>query len=129
MHKSVLTFGLLLLVIGFTSCRKTLNPVSSDEMSFMVRLPSVSIARFEVRCVTDDIYLDQVIIQSPSAEYYTIDFDHVSYARDEAFLVGNYPSEDGTWLITFAGIRVITDAEFRKTVPYEMYLGIDDNEE
>lgn len=95
----------------------------------MVRLPSVSIARFEVRCVTDDIYLDQVIIQSPSAEYYTIDFDHVSYARDEAFLVGNYPSEDGTWLITFAGIRVITDAEFQKTVPYEMYLGIDDNEE
>jgi len=129
MYKSVLTFGLLLLVVGFTSCRKTLNPASGDEISFLVRLPSLSIARFEVRCVTDDINLDQVIIQSPSSEYYTIDFNHVSYARDEAFLVGNYQSEDGTWLITFVGTRAITDTEFQKIVPYEMYLGIDDNEE
>ncbi len=111
------------------SCRKTLNPSDTDEISFLLRLPSIAQARFEARCVSEDVFLDQVKIQSPSSSYITEEFEHHRYAKDEVFLFGNGEAEDGLWLITFIGTSAITNEEFRLIVPYEMVIAVDDNDE
>ena len=125
-----LLLGLLLPVLFLTtSCGKTLDPSDTDGISFLLRLPSIAQARFEARCVSEDVFLDQVKIQSPSSSYVTEEFEHQRYAKDEVFLFGNGVAEDGLWLITFIGTSAITNEEFRLIVPYEMFIaGDDDNE-
>jgi hypothetical protein len=112
-----------------TSCKRTLELSNEDGISFIVRLPSIAIAQFEARCVTEGIFLDQVKIQSPSSIYITEEFNHQRYARDEVFFVGNNEAEDGLWLITFIGTSAITNQEFHQIVPYEMVIAVDDNDE
>ena len=129
MNRALLfAFGLFVL-IGSTSCRKTIEPSDTDGISFLVRLPSIAQARFEARCVSEDVFLDQVTIQSPNASSITEEFSHQRFAKDEVFLVGNNEAEDGLWLITFVGTSAITNEEFHKIVPYEMMIAVDDNDE
>ncbi len=127
MSKSFLSIFILAVLILATSCRKTLKPPDDDRISFIVRLPSISQARFEARCVTEDILLDQVIIQSPSAGIFTEEFYHQGIAKDEIFLFGNQEAEDGLWLITFIGVSSITNYDFHQIVPYEMLISGDDD--
>ena len=123
--KRVLVLVLFISVLIFTnSCRKTIEP--SDGMSFLLRLPSTAQARFEASCSTEDIFLDEVKIQSPSSSYITEEFGHQGFAKDEVFLFGNGEAEDGLWLITFIGTSAITNEYFRQIVPYEMFIAGDD---
>jgi hypothetical protein len=128
--KRILVLVLFLSVLFLAnSCRKTIDPSDTDGISFLLRLPSIAQARFEARCVSEDIFLDQVKIQSPSSSYITEEFEHQRYAKDEPFLFGNGAAEDGLWLITFVGSSAITNKEFRLTVPYEMLITADENDE
>ena len=126
--KRVLVSVLFLSVLLFAnSCRKTIEP--SDGISFLLRLPSTAQARFEAQCSTEDIFLDEVKIQSPNSSYVTVEFEHQRYAKDEVFLFGSSEAEDGLWLITFIGTSAITNEEFRIIVPYEMLIAGDDSNE
>lgn len=126
MNKVLLSLFLLFFLT--TSCRKTLDPINGDgKISFFIRLPSLTIARFEAKCNTEDIYLDQVRIQSPSGGYFTEDFSHHRIAKNEIFTVGNQDSEDGLWLITFIGSSAITNSNFQQIVPYEMVISTNDD--
>lgn len=129
MNRVTLSVFFLSVLFLTTSCQKTLEPSDTDGISFLVRLPSLAQARFEARCVSEDVFLDLVIIQSPSSSYITEEFEHQRYARDEVFLFGNSAAEDGLWLITFVGTSAITNEEFRQIVPYEMLIAGDDNDE
>lgn len=123
MNKVFFSISVLILLFSGSSCRKILPPADiSETVSFLVSLPSLAIAQFEVRCDTEDIFLDQVQIQSPSGGYITEEFDNQRIARNENFLVGNQVAEDGMWLITFIGSSAITDATFRKSYGYEMVI-------
>lgn len=129
MRRALLSVFFLSVLFLNTSCRKTIEPSDDDGISFLVRLPSIAQARFEARCVSEDIFLDQVKIQSPSSIYITEEFNHQRYARDEVFLVGNNEAEDGLWLITFIGTSAITNQGFHQIVPYEMFIAVDDYDE
>lgn len=129
MNRALLSVFLLSVFFLTTSCRKTLEPSDTDGLSFLLRLPSIAQARFEARCVSEDVFLDQVKIQSPSSRYVTEEFAHQRYAKDEIFKFGNGEAEDGLWLITFIGTSAITNEEFHQIVPYEMVIAVDDNDE
>jgi len=129
MNRAILSVFFLSVLFLTTSCQKTLEPSDSAGISFLVRLPSLAQARFEARCVSEDVFLDQVIIQSPSSSYITEEFEHRRYAKDEIFFFGNSEVEDGLWLITFIGTSAITNEEFRQIIPYEMVIAVDDYEE
>lgn len=129
MNRAILSVFFLSVLFLATSCQKTLEPSDSAGISFLVRLPSLAQARFEARCVSEDVFLDQVIIQSPSSSYITEEFEHQRYAKDEIFFFGNSEVEDGLWLITFIGTSAITNEEFRQIIPYEMVIAVDDYEE
>ena len=129
MNKTFLSVILLAFLILATSCRKTIDPSDEDGVSFIVRLPSISQARFEVRCVSEDVILDVVSVQSPSALYFTEEFHYQLFTKDEVFFVGNHEAEDGLWLITFIGTSAETHAGFHIIVPYEMVIAGDDNDE
>lgn len=128
MNKSVLSLFLLVFVLGAFSCKKTLELSDTDGISFLVRLPSIAQARFEARCVSEAVFLDQVSVQSPSSGYITEEYNHQRFEKDELFTFGSNDVEDGLWLITFVGTSVITNEDFRKIVPYEMVIAVDDNE-
>jgi len=128
MNKVFLSVFLLSFLFLAMSCKKTLGPADKDKLSFIVRLPSITIARFEAYCATEDIFLDQVNVQSPSALYFTEEYNHQRIAKDEIFIFGNHAAEDGLWLITFVGSSAITNADFNIIVPYEMVIIADDNE-
>ena len=125
MYKKILSLVLFLALLS--ACQKTIKPSDQNGLSFLVRLPSIAQARFEGRCVSEPVFLDQVIVQSPSALYYNIDFNHQRFEKEEVFTFGSGEVEDGTWLITFVGSSAITDESFRKIVPYDMYIGVDEN--
>jgi len=128
MSKIFLSISLLVVLIMATSCRKTLRQIDQEgEVSFLVRLPSLAQARFEARCISEDIFLYQVKIQSPSATLQTIDFFNQRIAMNEIFTFGSLDSEDGTWLITFIGTDAIANKSFQKTYPYVMSIEGDDN--
>ena len=129
MNRALLSVFFLSVFFLTTSCRKTIEPSDTDGISFLLRLPSIAQARFEARCSTEDIFLDQVKIQSPSSSYITEEFEHQRYAKDEIFFFGNGEAEDGLWLITFIGVSAITNEEFHQIVPYEMFIGVDENDE
>lgn len=117
-------FFLVVLFMTTTSCRKVLEPVNSEgEITFFLRLPSLTLGRFEAQCVTEDIFLDQVRVQSPSGSYIIDEFDHQRIVKNEIITVGNQEAEDGLWLITFMGTSAITNKDFQKTIPYEMVIG------
>ncbi|MDA3905952.1 MAG: hypothetical protein PF484_07740 [Bacteroidales bacterium] len=119
---------LVVLFMTSTSCRKTLDPIDNDgKVSFLIRLPSIAIARFEARCISEDIFLDQVRIQSPSSAFFVEEFNHQRIPKNEIFVVGNHESVDGLWLITFIGTSAITDRDFQQIVPYEMVIAADDD--
>ena len=125
MNKIQIAFvvSMLVLVATISSCTKTLNPSGQDgEIAFFVRLPSLTWARFEARCTTEDIFLDQVRIQNPSGGIVTEEFDHQRIPKNEIFSIGNQEPEDGLWLITFIGTSAITNADFQKTASYEMFI-------
>lgn len=128
MYKTLLSLFLLSVLLLASSCKKTLELANDDKVSFIVRLPSSTIAHFEIRCVSEDIFLEQVKIQSPSGGFVTEVFDNQRIAINEIFLVGNQLAADGTWLITILGNSAITNANFNIIVPYEMVLIGDDNE-
>lgn len=128
MNKALLSLLFLSVLFLTVSCRKTLSPPDNDKITFIVRLPSITIARFEASCSTEDIFLDQVKVQSPGALYFTEEYNHQRIKKDEVFTFGNYASEDGLWMITFIGSSTITDASFNITVPYEMVIIADANE-
>lgn len=128
MNKVFFSISILLFLFLATSCQKKLKSIDPNgEVSFIVRLPSIALARFEARCVSSDIFLDRVIIQSPSSTYFTEEFNHNRYEKNEAFLFGNLAAEDGMWLITFVGVSAITNIDFQQIVPYEMVIGVDDD--
>lgn len=129
MNRALLLVFLLPVLFLTTSCRKTLKPSDTDGLSFLVHLPSIAYARFEAQCVSEDVFLDQVKIQSPSSSYITEEFGHHRYAKDEIFMFGNSEAEDGLWLITFIGTSAITNEEFHQIVPYEMVIAVDDYDE
>lgn len=129
MNRALLLVFLLPVLFLTTSCRKTLKPSDTDGLSFLVYLPSIAHARFEAQCVSEDVFLDQVKIQSPSSSYITEEFGHQRYAKDEIFMFGNSEAEDGLWLITFIGASAITNEEFHQIVPYEMVIAVDDYDE
>lgn len=123
MNKILFSISVLILFLFSSSCRKILPPADiSGKIAFTVRLPSIAIAQFEAYCITEDIFLDEVRIQSPSGGFLTQKFDHQRIAKNEIFSVGNQEAVDGMWLITFIGSSAITDATFRKIVPYEMVI-------
>lgn len=127
MKRELIAVLLLSVLFCTNACKKTIEP--TDGISFFLRLPSTAQARFEASCTTEDIFLDEVKIQSPSASYITEEFGHQRYAKDELFMFGNSEAEDGLWLITFIGTSAITNEEFRQIVPYEMLIAGDDNTE
>lgn len=114
---------MVVLATALSSCTKTLKPSGQDgEIAFFIRLPSITWARFEARCTTEDIFLDQVRIQNPSGGLVTEEFDHQRIPKNEIFSIGNQEPEDGLWLITFIGTSAITNANFQQTTPYEMFI-------
>jgi len=129
MNKILFSIIVVAILALTNSCKKTLDPSSEDGISFLVRLPSIAQARFEARCVSEDIFLDQVKIQSPSALYVSEEFNHQRIAKNEFFFFGNNDAEDGLWLITFVGTSAITNKEFNIIVPYEMLIAVDDTDE
>ncbi len=125
MNKFHIAFVISMLVLATTisSCTKTLKPSSQDgEIAFFIRLPSLTWARFEARCTTEDIFLDQVRIQNPSGGLVTEEFNQQRIPKNEIFAIGNQEPEDGLWLITFIGSSAITNADFQLTMPYEMSI-------
>ncbi|MBN2235919.1 MAG: hypothetical protein JW729_00070 [Bacteroidales bacterium] len=127
--KKILFLILLVSTILITiSCKKVLDTAEIDKLTFLVRLPSIAQARFEARCVSESVFIDRVIVQSPSSYYITEEFQHQQFAIDETFMVGNLDAEDGLWFITFIGTSALTNEDFRQIVPYEMALSADDTE-
>jgi len=125
MNKFHIAFVISMLVLATTisSCTKTLKPSGQDgEIAFFIRLPSLTWARFEARCTTEDIFLDQVRIQNPSGGLVTEEFNQQRIPKNEIFAIGNQEPEDGLWLITFIGSSAITNADFQLTMPYEMSI-------
>lgn len=129
MNKALFLVFLLSVLFLISSCRKTIDLADDEGVSFLVRLPSIALARFEAHCVSEDVFLDQVKVQSPNSSYIIEEFGHQRYAKDELFLFGNSEAEDGLWLITFIGTSAITDEEFHQIVPCEMNIAADDNDE
>lgn len=128
MNKVFLLVFLLTTVICTSSCKKTIEPSDDEGVSFIVRLPSIAQARFEIRCASEDIVLDIVSVQSPSALYFTQEFHYQLIAKDEIFFVGNHEAEDGLWLITITGTSAETHQGFHKIIPYEMVISADNDE-
>lgn len=129
MKKFVFILSLIIIVISNNSCKKVLKGFKQDgEISFLIRLPSIAQSRFEAKCVTEDILLFQVKIQSPNNSVQTIDFQNQYFSINEAFIFGNLATEDGTWFITFIGTSALTNLSFSKTQPYEMVIEGDDFE-
>lgn len=129
MNKYRLSYVIVVLVLmtSIFSCKKTLTPANQvGEVAFFIRLPSLTWARFEARCTSEDIYLDQVRLQSPSGSFITEEFDHQRIPKNEIFSIGNQEPEDGLWLITFIGTSAITNIDFQRTAPYEMLIEGDD---
>ncbi len=125
MNKVIFSISVLILLFSSSSCRKILPPADiSETVSFLVRLPSLAIARFEVRCVSEGIFLEQVKIQSPSGGYITEEYDNQRIEKNEIFLAGNQEAEDGMWLITIVGSSAITNGTFHKILPFEMVISV-----
>lgn len=125
MNKYRLSFVILAVVLMTTisSCTKTLTLSNQEgEVAFFIRLPSLTWARFEARCTSEDIFLDQVRLQSPSGTFVTEEYDHQRIPKNEIFSIGNQEPEDGLWLITFIGTSAITNIDFQQTAPYEMLI-------
>ena len=129
MKKVLFSIGLISILLLTSSCKKILKPNEDDsKVSFVVRVYTTAFARFEAQCVSEDIFLDKIIVQSPSALSYIEEMGHVQLGKDEFFAFGNQEAEDGVWLLTFIGVTALTDEAFQTIVPYEMVIIADNNE-
>jgi len=124
-------FILFCLFMSISSCNKKkqlADSIDPNTIHFLVSQPSISIAQFASMCTNNDITLDTVIFLNPDNAVF-MDIIGKSFLKNEGFLTGHWEAVDGTWILQFKGRLQSNNATFSISVPYEMSLDGDSDEQ
>lgn len=127
-----LFFTAILLSLVLISCNKK-NKIQSEvdpsEVNFVLTQPSLATATFIAKCTNYDVRLDTIIFLDPNSSLYYQNLNNRLYQKNEEFMIGGYTPIDGIWIVQFRGIKEESQQTFDVSLPYDMNIEGDDDEE
>lgn len=129
---SHITLAIILLMPIMLSCNKKdklTENTDQNAVSFLITQPSISSATFIARCTNYDVTVDTIFFLDPNSTVYVQDFGGTSYKTNEEFSIGGFTAVDGMWTIRFTGKKITNSEAYTSSVPIEMSIEGDGNEE
>jgi len=108
---------------------KLTENADQNAVSFVITQPSIATATFVAKCANYDISIDTIYFLDPNSAVYVQDFGGATFQSNEEFTIGGFTSVDGMWIIQFTGYKIANSEKFDTSVPFNMNIPGDDDEE
>lgn len=127
---TILSMAFFIMVLLSCSKKDKLTEnVDQNAVSFVLTQPSIATATFIAKCANYDITLDTIFFLDPNSTVYVQDFGGVTYEANEEFAIGGFTPVDGMWTIQFTGNKIENSEAYTSSVPFDMILEGDDDED
>jgi len=124
--------AILILFSIINSCNKRdklTEDVDDNSAKFIITQPSITQATFVAKCTNYSISVDTIYFLDPNSAIYVQPFGGQTFDSNEEFMIGGYTSVDGTWIIQFKGYIVDNSESFDTSIPFDMIIPGDDDDE